>query len=132
MFFIKKEIKAEFVTDKNDKLIIIELFKGNKKIKNKEGNIQLLGTKETDKEILLGDIKIFEKNINKGYGTILVKKLIEYAQENNFKKIYGNITEVDWNHIERLKYFYSKFNFKVELDVKNRNGKIELELDENN
>lgn len=128
MFFKKKEIKAEFTTDKKSKLIKIELFKGNKKIKNKKENIQLCGVKENNQEILLSDIILYGRNINKGYGTILIKKLIEYAKENNFKKIYGNITEVDWDHIERLEHFYKKFKFKVNLDKQKKCGNIELIL----
>jgi hypothetical protein len=62
------------------------------------------------------------KNI--GLGSIAMNALIQYANNNNIKKIFGEISLVDWDHIGRLKHFYSKFDFEITLDEMNKQGKI--------
>lgn len=64
--------------------------------------------------IHLSDIRIFGKNQNKGYGTILLNKLKEIATKTNINKIYGQISSVDSDHIDRLLHFYKKNNFAVD------------------
>ena len=84
---------------------------------------------QESKTILIGDIYMkndrslepwnYTKFINKGYGTLMMNELLKFAKENNYKKITGNISDVDNNtewdphHRERLIHFYKKFGFKI-------------------
>lgn len=67
------------------------------------------------------DIRIFGKNQNKGYGTMLISTVKEIAIKNNISKITGVISPVDDDHIDRLIHFYEKNGFTVNLD----DGRIE-------
>lgn len=71
--------------------------------------------------IHIADIKGKE---NKGYGSILMKHLKEVARDENIQYITGDIVERDFDHIERLKYFYSKHYFDVEIDHQEQCGGI--------
>lgn len=61
---------------------------------------------------------------NKGYGSILMNYLKEMARNENVQYITGDIVERDFDHVNRLKYFYSKHNFNVEIDVDAQCGGI--------
>lgn len=75
---------------------------------------------------------------NSGWGTLLMKHLIEYAKMANCKTITGRISSVDANdrydenHYARLIHFYSKFNFSISdvLESGWRNIRIDLLQDE--
>jgi ribosomal protein S18 acetylase RimI-like enzyme len=73
--------------------------------------------------IHLTDIKIFGNNQNKGYGSILIDKLKEIAIQKGIKKITGEISTVDFDHIDRLIHFYKKNDFIVD-----DSGSIEWEF----
>lgn len=81
-----------------------------------------------DALINIGDIRIFGQNTNHGYGSILVKKLFGISERQNVKKITGWISGVDWNHVDRLKYFYEKHGFTVTLDSEKKSGDIVLDI----
>lgn len=72
---------------------------------------------QNENTILIGDI--FSslgrtgKYENKGYGSKLMQRLIDYATENGYKEIYGNLAEVDMGHRDRLEHFYKKFSFEI-------------------
>lgn len=61
---------------------------------------------------------------NKGYGSILMNHLKEVAQEENCQYITGDIVERDFDHVNRLRHFYSKHNFDVEIDHEEQSGEI--------
>ncbi len=87
---------------------------------------------ESDSTIMIGDI-IHDntRKYNKGYGSMMMKTLISYAKENGYTYIYGNLSDVDLGHKERLHHFYEKFGFKITEYAKKQNcyyGKIELRL----
>lgn len=70
---------------------------------------------EDPRTIFIGDI-ICDNNrdINKGYGSQMMRELISYAEKNGFKRIWGNLSNVDMDHKERLYHFYEKFGFDIE------------------
>lgn len=69
----------------------------------------------TDKEILIGDILHSNEgaDYNKGYGSLMMEKLLEYAVQKGITYIYGNLSEVDLGHKDRLHHFYQKFGFII-------------------
>lgn len=87
---------------------------------------------ESDSTILIGDIiHDKQKNYNKGYGSAMMQKLIEYAKENGYSRLYGNLSDVDIGHKDRLYHFYEKFGFEItEYDKYKSNyfGRINLKL----
>lgn len=75
-------------------------------------------------ELFIGD---FESDIqNKGYGSILLRNVIELAKTLDLKKITGNLSAVDSDHFDKLDYLYSKYGFKV--SISRDNGTILLEV----
>lgn len=64
-------------------------------------------------DILLGD---FESRVeNRGYGSILLRNLINLAQELGVKTITGNLSPVDGDHFDKLRHIYEKFGFEVRI-----------------
>ena len=61
------------------------------------------------------------KFINKGYGSEMMKKLLEYANENGCEEIFGELSVVDLDHKDRLHHFYEKFGFKI-MEYSQRRG----------
>lgn len=85
-----------------------------------------------DKGILIGDIVHERKEYNRGYGSQMMEELISYARANGYKYIYGNLSEVDRDHADRLHHFYQKFGFAITIFDKPKDlyyGKIEKWLD---
>ena len=76
---------------------------------------------ENESTIHIGDIKGEE---NKGYGSICMDYLKEYAQEQNVQYIKGDLAKRDWDHLDRLIHFYEKHDFDVEVDHENQSGSI--------
>lgn len=67
-------------------------------------------------ELFIGD---FESHVeNKGYGSILLRNVIELAKRLNCKVITGNLSSVDSDHFDKLKHIYEKFNFEVYISGK--------------
>lgn len=69
------------------------------------------------KVIVLNDIQC--KKNNKGYGSLMMDKLIEIAKKEKFLFIEGWLSKVDMNHVDRLYHFYEKFGFQI---VPNEDG----------
>ncbi|SFB05403.1 hypothetical protein SAMN04488072_10687 [Lentibacillus halodurans] len=69
----------------------------------------------------IADIKGEE---NKGYGSVLMKHLKEEARKDNVPFITGDIVKRDFDHVKRLKHFYSKHYFDVTIDHEAQCGEI--------
>lgn len=61
---------------------------------------------------------------NKGNGSIGLKALTQLAIKKNYKTISGEISFPDWDHVDKLKHFYEKQNFKVTLNYEEKEGYI--------
>ncbi|MFC2947881.1 hypothetical protein [Virgibacillus sediminis] len=61
---------------------------------------------------------------NKGYGSLLMKHLKELARQENVQYITGDLVKRDFDHVERLKHFYTKHYFDVKIDHVNQYGEI--------
>ncbi|WP_147802175.1 GNAT family N-acetyltransferase [Alkalicoccus halolimnae] len=72
-------------------------------------------------EIFIDDIR---GEADRGYGSVCMRHLQEYAGEQNVPVVTGVISERDWNHNDRLKHFYEKHNFQVQLDSATKTGYI--------
>lgn len=90
---------------------------------------------ESSTTILIGDINHFNSlPYNQGYGTMMMNELLSYAQKNGFSHLYGNLSEVDYDHKERLFHFYQKFGFEITIFPElqgNYFGRIDLKLKKN-
>ena len=79
------------------------------------------------KRIKICDIHSEKKN--KGYGTLMMQKLIEFANQRDFMYIDGWLSCVDYDHKERLLHFYQKLGFKItpcNENIKFANIKLDL------
>ena len=85
-----------------------------------------------NQELKITDIEIFDEEYkNKGYGSELMKRLLEYSEKRKIKKIIGELSKVDDDHKEMLFHFYKKFGFDITLynELKNNfYGSIEKVL----
>lgn len=63
----------------------------------------------------ISDININKALVNDGYGSMLMRNLIQIARKNDTKEISGWISRVDYNHIDRLVHFYKKHDFEVDI-----------------
>lgn len=65
--------------------------------------------------LLIGDITPFKKKSHycKGYGSIMMDKLLAYAYEKKIHTISGNLSSVDNDNKDRLHAFYIKNGFEV-------------------
>lgn len=79
--------------------------------KNREVGRIVCGVNEENKLIKIGDIICKRKN--RGYGSLMMKKLIEFSKTNGFKVIIGWLSYVDKGHEKRLYHFYQKFGFEI-------------------
>jgi len=61
---------------------------------------------------------------NKGYGSVLMDHLKEMARDKNIQYITGDIVARDFDHVDRLTYFYSKHDFDVKVDHEEQSGRI--------
>lgn len=77
-----------------------------------------------DKQMEIADIRIEGEQVNRGYGSIMMEGLMKLVREMNIKVITGWISSVDWDHIDRSEYFYSKHGFECQLDHVNKRGTI--------
>lgn len=66
---------------------------------------------DENRQIKIGDITC--KKNNKGYGSLMMEKLIEFAKVNKFEVITGWLSCVDRGHEKRLYHFYQKFGFEI-------------------
>ncbi len=98
----------------NPEIFFIRLYVITKKGMN-SNKIELRAMCDESNTLKIGDILVDEEDICQGYGSILMEELISYTKIIGIKKIYGEIAAVDWDHIDRLKHFYTKFCFDIEL-----------------
>ena len=124
MLFKKKPISTEYSVYGCSLQIVAN--------KGKTPKARMLCTIKSDDTILIGDIRHRkDKNLCKGYGTVMMQKLITYAKENGYKTIYGRLSTVDLDHKNRLHHFYEKFGFDITENEEQNSifyGKITLEL----
>lgn len=109
MFNIFKNEVNVIIKD-SENILKILLYKNNKKIS--AINCVIQGDK-----VLIGDIEPYSNNrlINKGYGTIMMEKLIQFAQDKGYTVLYGYLSIHDSDHQDRLIHFYKKFGFSIIL-----------------
>lgn len=63
-------------------------------------------------KLWIGKIHLYDDEINRGYGTILVRELMSFAKKINYNCISGCMSPGDSDeHERRLRHFYSKFGF---------------------
>lgn len=93
----------------NTPLLVIQAVCNNKTL----GKMQCL-INEEEKAIMISDIEC--KRNNCGYGSLMMKQLIDYSKQNEIASIDGWLAEVDRNHVKRLYHFYEKFGFKIILN----------------
>lgn len=107
MFFLKSS-SPEVRVDKSDILLMIKCYVKEKLV----SKIQCVV--ESSDSILIGDICHSKtQNYNKGYGSVMMEKLIDYATSNGYRTIHGNLSIVDADHKERLHHFFEKFGFII-------------------
>lgn len=100
----KRNIEIEIRNDKSS-LYVYALYKDQI-----VGKI-VCGIDEETKLIEIGDITC--KRNNRGYGSLMMAKLIEFAKVHDFRGINGWLSYVDYDHKERLYHFYQKFGFEI-------------------
>ncbi|MDY0395278.1 hypothetical protein RWE15_13665 [Virgibacillus halophilus] len=61
---------------------------------------------------------------DKGYGSILMHHLKEKARQENIQYITGDLVKRDYDHVDRLMYFYEKHSFDVTVDHDEKCGEI--------
>lgn len=107
MFWYKK-VSPEVKIEKFDSLLMVNLYVNN----IREARMQCVI--ESKNTILIGDIIHDNKRkINRGYGSAMMELLISYAKQNGYSKLYGNLSNVDIGHKDRLYHFYEKFGFII-------------------
>lgn len=70
--------------------------------------------------ITLEDIIVEEHLENQCLGSVLLTALIDRAKERNIYRITGLLSRKDIDHLDKLKHFYKKNNFEVDLYEDNR------------
>lgn len=96
------------------------------------GHAKITCVAESTSIILIGDIEHSDSlPYNQGYGTLMMNELIKYAREHGYTHLYGNLSEVDNDHRDRLFYFYQKFGFEITIYPEPQGlmfGRIDLDL----
>ena len=121
MGLFNKKIKVW--TDKYDHSMYIKISLGDDEISKMSCILQ------GDGVLLLADIIPFskEKYYSKGYGTMMMNELFDYAKNNQINSIVGNLSIVDEDHKDRLHAFYRKNGFDIIEYSENKNcyyGKV--------
>lgn len=108
--FRRKEKQPDFeiVIEQDDYYLSV------KAINNGNRLAHIICVIDDDKRIMIGDIQhTVSKSYNKGLGSAMMEKLIEYAAKNGYSELYGNLSVVDSDHKNRLHHFYNKFGFEI-------------------
>lgn len=61
---------------------------------------------------------------NVGNGSILMKYLIKYAENNNISYVEGSLSPADKDHFDLLEHYYKKFEFEIKFNKKKTSGDI--------
>lgn len=77
-----------------------------------------------EKSILIGDI--ISRIENKGYGSLVLRSIIDLAKSIEAKEITGKLSSVDSDRFDKLKHFYIKHGFCVVLNSASTEGEIIL------
>lgn len=94
-----------------------------KGVKSPDSNA-FLSFYHTNKLMRISDIKIKGERVSRGYGSILMKAIMQLVDQLQVRYITGMIAAVDWDHIDRSEHFYRKHGFDVELNHEAHSGKI--------
>ncbi|ADH99481.1 hypothetical protein [Salisediminibacterium selenitireducens] len=62
---------------------------------------------------------------DQGMGSVCMTHLKSYVSEMNISQITGDIVKRDWDHLDRLIYFYEKHGFSVSIDENDQKGFIQ-------
>lgn len=104
--FKKKKIEVEMIEYSYSTLFCAMV--------NEKEKARITAMKKNECELIICDIiHINKKDYCKGYGSLMMEKLLEYTKINNFNHIYGNLSIVDAEHKNRLHHFYEKFGFEI-------------------
>lgn len=61
----------------------------------------------------LTDVRINKRMENRGAGSMLVRRAIEECKRRGHKGMEGDLSDVDRDHFDKLKYLYEKLGFTV-------------------
>lgn len=61
------------------------------------------------------DLEVDSDLENRGIGSSLLKFMENWAREHGVKKLIGDLSSVDAEHIDKLSYFYRKYGYKFQL-----------------
>ncbi|MCE7791991.1 hypothetical protein K8O68_06095 [Salipaludibacillus sp. CUR1] len=76
---------------------------------------------KNDHQVHIDDIRGEE---NRGFGSVCMNFLKEYTKDKNIHTISGDISERDWDHLDRLIHFYKKHRFYVDIEYAEQKGAI--------
>lgn len=62
------------------------------------------------------DLEVDSDIENRGIGSSLLKFMENWAREHGVKKLIGDLSDVDAEHIGKLSYFYRKHGYKFQLN----------------
>ncbi|MDO7908815.1 GNAT family N-acetyltransferase [Paenibacillus sp. JX-17] len=83
---------------------------------------------EEKSSIKIEDIQVSEQYRNRGFGSIAMEELFKIAKKIKVKRISGSFSHVDRDHIDRLKHFYGKHGFVVNINESSQSESISKEL----
>lgn len=63
---------------------------------------------------------------NIGYGSILMKHLLNFLRASGVRHVYGSINYTDFGHEDKLRHFYTKFGFQITDYEKSRSIHLDL------
>lgn len=118
----QRETHPDIILRKTDALLQILLCIHN------EPKARIKCVINPDNSILIGDITHENEEYCKGFGSMMMEALISYAEENGHTYIFGNLSEIDKDHADRLHHFYEKFGFSITIYDESQEmyyGKIE-------
>lgn len=82
---------------------------------NSYNHVSIVAIERRDESLFILDIKVRNKDANKGYGSLLMELLKTNAVQHNKKQITGDLTPEDLSdHGDRLVHFYKRHGFEVE------------------
>jgi hypothetical protein len=72
--------------------------------------------KESNNSMTINDIEIIDKSLeNRGIGTLILIFVEKLARLQGINKLYGELSIVDVDHLDKLKHFYNKLGFDFVL-----------------
>lgn len=73
----------------------------------------LWATRTIDHSVFIDDI---QGGSSRGHGTLAMERLLSSATQWGSTRVFGRLSPVDFNHIDRLVAFYKKFEFDIDLE----------------